>query len=184
MTEIAREIGLNRLTIVNYFDILDDLLLSKRISVFSRKAKRKMITHEKFYFFDTGVYRTIRPSGILDTKAEAEGVALETLFLQTVRALNDYYNLEYSINFWRTSEGHEVDFILYGPHGFHAFEIKRTKVITPAMLKGLKQFSSDYPESTLHLLFLGKNIEYYDKITATPFEEMLKNLKDVLFQTK
>jgi len=180
VSEIAREVGHNRTTIVNYFNILDDLLLSRRIPVFTHKAKRKLITHEKFYFFDVGIFNTIRPSGPLDAREIKEGVALESLFLQAICAINDYFNLGYSIYFWRTSYGDEIDFILYGQRGFHAFEIKRTDKIHRSYLKSLIKFGTDYPEATLHYIYLGNHKEYHERIIATPFVQALKTLKIIL----
>ncbi|MBA3954586.1 ATP-binding protein [Candidatus Dependentiae bacterium] len=175
-SEIARELSLNRLLVANYFDILEDLLLSIRISSFSLRAKRKTVAHQKFYFFDAGVYRAIRPRGLLDSPEEAEGVALETLFLQSLLALNDYYNLGYKIHFWRTLAGDEVDFIIYGPKGFHAFEIKRSSSINTKALKGLTYFGEEYPEATLYLIYLGKHKEYHGNIQVLPFEQTLREL--------
>ncbi len=176
VSEIARELGLNRLTVNNYFDILDDLLLSTRMPVFDQRAKRKVIAHQKFFFFDVGVYQTLRPRGPLDVKEESEGAALETLFLQSLSALNDYYGLDYKLYFWRTLAGDEVDFIIYGPKGLHAFEIKRSSQVASKSLKGLKNFGNDYPEARLYLLFLGTQKEYHGAIQAIPFEEALKGL--------
>jgi predicted AAA+ superfamily ATPase len=180
MSEIARELGVNRFTVTNYFDILDDLLLGIRISAFAQRAKRKIIAHQKFYFFDAGVYKVLRPMGPLDNKEEAEGAGLETLFLQSLSAVNDYYNLEYKIHFWRTQAGDEVDFVLYGPRGFHAFEIKRSAHITGKSLKGLKNFGEDYPEASLYMLFLGNHKEYHGSIHAIPFEEALRELPQLI----
>ena len=180
MSEIGRELGLNRTTITNYFDILDDLLLAIRISAFSQRAKRKIIAHQKFYFFDTGVFNTIRPVGPLDSREELDGAALETLFLQSLLAVNDYYGLNYKIYFWRTLAGDEVDFIIYGPRGFHAFEIKRAAHIKNKELKGLKNFGQDYPEAQLYILFLGNQKEYYGPVTAIPFEQALLELPDLI----
>lgn len=176
ISEIARELAINRATVSNYFDILEDLLLSVRIDSFSQRAKRKVIAHQKFYFFDAGVYKTLRPMGPLDTPEEADGAGLETLFLQSLRAINDYYELGYKIHFWRTLAGDEVDFILYGPHGLHAFEIKRSSQINSKSFKGLKTFSEEYPEATLSIIFLGKHKEYHGNITAIPFEQALQEL--------
>jgi uncharacterized protein len=176
VSEISRELGINRITVATYFDILEDLLLAIRISVFSQRAKRKMIAHDRFYFFDTGVYRIVRPMGPLDSPAEIDGAALETLFLQSLSAINDYKELGYTIHFWRTLTGLEVDFVIYGPRGLHAFEIKRTNKISNKMLKGLREFGQDYPEAKLHFLFFGSRKEYHDEITAIPFEEALKEL--------
>src|SRR4030095_2314718 len=180
LSEIARELGLNRLMVANYFDILEDVLLSTRITAFAQRAKRKVIAHHKFYFFDVGVYRTLRPMGPLDSQEEAEGAGLETLFLQSLSAVNDYYDLGYKIHFWRTQSGEEIDFIIYGPRGFHAFEIKRSAAITSKSLKGLKTFGHDYPEAHLHILFFGKTKEYYGTVTAMPFEQALRELLQLI----
>ncbi len=180
MTDIGRELGLSRFTVANYFSILEDLLLSVRIGPFTHRAKRKMIAHEKFYYFDTGVYRILRPVFPLDKQEEVDGAALETLFLQSVRALNDYLGLGYTIYFWRTANGQEIDFILYGPNGLHAFEIKRTVNVTPKMFRALKSFSEDYPEAKLYMLHFGTHKEYYGPITAIPFEQALLELPELL----
>lgn len=179
-SEIARKLSMNRLSVANYFDILEDLLLATRISSFTQRAKRKIVAHQKFYFFDTGVYRILRPMGPLDSQQELDGAALETLFLQSLQAINDYFELGYKIHFWRTSSGTEVDFILYGPRGLHAFEIKRSAQVTNKSLHGLREFSEDYPEAKLYLIFLGKYKEYHGAITAIPFEDALKELLQIL----
>ena len=121
---------------------MEDLLLAYRISPFKKRAKRRLIAHPKFYFFDVGIYRALRPMGPLDGPEEAEGAGLETLFLQNAKAINDYYNLGYTVYYWRTSNQLEVDFILYGPRGLLAFEIKRGKTITSKSLNGLKAFKN------------------------------------------
>lgn len=180
VSEIARELGLNRLLVSGYFDILDDLLIASRIEPFSHRAKRKIISHQKFYFFDSGVFRFLRPMGFLDSQEELEGSVLETLFYQSVKAINDYYNLDYKIYFWRTALGQEVDFVLYGPRGLHAFEIKRSSQVTNKSFKGLKAFQEDYPESKLYVLNLGTNKEFHGDINVIPFEAALKELHLIL----
>ena len=160
--------------------ILEDLLLAKRISVFTQRAKRKMVAHQKFYFFDVGVFRILRPSGPLDTQEEIDGAALETLFFQSLCAINDYFDLGYKIHFWRTSIGVEVDFVLYGPKGLHAFEIKRSSKVTNKTFKGLRAFGKDYPEAKLHVIYLGKLKEYHEDITVIPLEDALQELPDLL----
>ncbi len=143
MSSIARETNINQKNISNYFDILDDLLLGYRLSVFNKRAKRQTVQHPKFYFFDVGIYQTLRPKGFIDAQAEIDGAALETLFLQSLRAINDYYELEYQLYYWRTSAGLEVDFIIHGPNGFYAFEIKRSQTVSRHDTKGLKAFQQD-----------------------------------------
>lgn len=57
----------------------EDLLLASRIPVYQRRAKRAVTAHPKFYYFDTGVFRSFRPRGPLDRPEEINGAALEGL---------------------------------------------------------------------------------------------------------
>ena len=100
ISEVARECAVERKSVEQYFGILEDLLLGTMLPVFSKKAKRRLIRHPKFYFFDAGVYRTIRPKGPLDRPEEIDGQALETLFFQELSALNDYSRLDGEIFYW------------------------------------------------------------------------------------
>ena len=180
MARIARDVGLQQKVIVSYFEILDDLLLAYRLPVFCKRAKRKVINHPKFYFFDAGVYSTLRPKGLIDSGNELEGIALETLFLQELRAINEYYQLDYQLFYWRTQTGIEVDFVLYGPKGFYAFEIKRSNHVSKSDAKNLQHFAEEYPEAKLYLLYGGNQKYYYGNIIAQSITETLKNLPDIL----
>ena len=174
MAGVARDSMISVKTIHDYFTILEDLLLAVRLPVFSKRAKRRLVSHPKFLFFDSGIFNAIRPKGPLDHPELAPGASVETLFYQQVRALNDYHNLEYSIFYWRTQSQVEVDFILYGPRGIHAFELKHADRIRSEDLSGLKLFCTDYPTARCHLLYLGKE-EYQDgQISVMNLENMLK----------
>lgn len=180
MSEIARETGVNLKVVNSYFEILEDLLQSFLLPVFTKRAKRRMVSHPKFYYFDVGVYRSLRPLGPLDSPQEVGGVALESLFLQELRAINDYLQYDYQFYFWRTSSGVEVDIIAYGPKGLLAFEIKSKAYIDSNDLKGLKIFKEDYPEAKLFLISGGTLREYHNGIQVIPIETALKELNKIL----
>lgn len=180
LSEIARETFVNRKVIESYFQILEDLLIAYRIYPFKKKAKRKVSSHPKFFYFDVGVFRTLRPKGILDLREEIEGPGLETLFLQEIMAINDYFELNYSINYWRSYDKKEVDFILYGEKGFFAFEIKRSKNFSRKDFINLEEFSKDYPEAKLFFLYGGTKERFYKNIFIIPYKKAIKNIKKVL----
>ena len=177
---VARECAVERKVVENYFSILEDLLIGCRLPVFTKKAKRRMVSHHKFYFFDVGVYRTIRPSGPLDMPEEMEGLAFETLVFQELRAINDYLRLGYELYYWHTSNQVEVDFVLYGNKGLKAFEVKRTSRLQENMLRGLKAFLKDYPSAKAYLIYGGTRRLYEGKITILPVQEALLTLPDIL----
>jgi len=180
-SEIAREVGIERQVIQNYFSILNDLLLSHTLPAFTKRAKRRLVTSEKFYYFDVGVYQNLRPKGLLDVGSEILGSGLETLFYQSCLALIDYYRSDSQLYYWRTVSGVEVDFIIYGQKSMLAFEIKHSTQITPKMLRGLRSFKEDYPMAKLYILYMGdKKLFLNDNIVALPFVEALKELPHLL----
>ncbi len=179
-SSVARECGIERKVVENYFSILEDLLIGYKVPVFTKKAKRRMTAHQKFYFFDVGIYRTLRPSGPLDSPEEIEGISIETLVFQELKAVNDCLKLGYDLYYWHTANRMEVDFVLYGARGLKAFEVKRTSRISESMLRGLRIFQKDYPSAKLFFLYGGKRRFYEGNITILPIEDALLKLSDIL----
>ena len=163
-----------------YFYILEDLLLSHRIPVFTKRAKRRMAAHPKFFLFDTGVYRAIRPKGPLDRSEEIDGSALETLFFQELRANNDLFKFGYTIYYWRTDTGHEVDFVLYGEKGLIGIEIKRASKIRNKEFNGLKAFKKDYPMANLYMFYGGNKELSINNIKLIPINKAILLLPEIL----
>lgn len=176
-SQIARECQVERKTVVSYLEILEDLLLSFRLPVFTRRAKRETIAHPKLYFFDAGVFRSLRPKGPLDRPEEIEGAALEGLIAQHLRAWIAYRQKDEQLFFWQTRGGVEVDFVLYGENLFQAIEVKNTARVRPQDLRGLRSFGEDYPEAGLTLLYRGKDRVLRDGVLCLPVQDFLKQLK-------
>ena len=174
---VARESGVKRSTIDSYFDILEEMLIATRLPVFSRRAKRQLIGHDKFYFFDTGVFRSLRPKGPLDNPNEIDGVCLEGLVYQHLRAWNDYYDETNSLYFWRTKNGVEVDFIVYGERTFLAVEVKNSVHAERRDAMSLEAFVSDYPEAKALLLYRGSHtLQLTRNVVCMNVESFLRSL--------
>jgi predicted AAA+ superfamily ATPase len=176
VSNIARECSISRKIVEAYLSILEDLLLSFTLPVFTKRAKRETANHPKFYLFDTGVFRFLRAQGPMDTTHELLGPALEGLVAQHLRAWIDYSPGQYSLHYWRTRAGNEVDFIVYGTDVFWAIEVKCNEHIRPQELNGLKAFYTDYPECTPILLYRGKETLKKDNILCIPVHVFLLQL--------
>jgi predicted AAA+ superfamily ATPase len=180
MAAVSREAALDRKVVENYFGVLEDLLIGCRLPVFTKRAKRRLVAHPKFYLFDAGVYRSIRPAGPLDTPEEIEGACLETLCFQELRAVNDLLGLGYEMFYWRTSDGTEVDFVLYGESGMFAFEVKRSRRYGRRDMSGLRAFKRDYPMARCYLLYGGSQQRVEDGISVMPIQDALVQLPAIL----
>lgn len=177
ISNVARECQVERKVVENYITILEDILLATRLKVFSRHAQRALVTHPKFYLFDTGVYRALRPKGPLDNPHEIDCAALEGLVFQHLKAWNEYQNSPFEIFFWRSRGGVEVDFILYGEEGIWAFEVKNAEKIRNSDMRSLHEFKSDFPESQLTYLYRGKDRLLRGNILCLPCNDFLYNLE-------
>jgi predicted AAA+ superfamily ATPase len=176
ISNVARECEVERKVVENYISILEDILLATRLKIFSKRAQRALISHPKFYLFDTGVFRTLRPKGPLDSPHEVDGAALEGLVYQQLKAWNAYQNYPFEIFFWRSRGGVEVDFILYGEEGIYALEVKNSDKIRPQDLRSLREFQVDYPTSRLIYLYRGSDRLQKGNILCLPCKDFLQEL--------
>jgi predicted AAA+ superfamily ATPase len=180
MAAVARECAVERKVVEGYFGILEDLMLARRIPAFTRRSRRRVQVHPKFYFFDAGVFRALRPKGPLDSLEEADGPAFETVLLQNMAAVNDALGLGYAIHHWRAMDGHEVDFVLYGKRGLLAIEVKRRAQADRTDGRGLKAFLKDYPIAKAYLVYGGAHRLYFDGFQAWPMADFLMKLPEIL----
>jgi predicted AAA+ superfamily ATPase len=176
LANVARDCQISRATVEAHLGILEDLLLGWRLPVFTRRAKRALAAHPKFYFFDTGIYRANRPKGPLDSDAEIAGAALEGLVAQHLRAWCAYSPDGPAMHYWQTRSGVEVDFVLYGSGGLHAIEVKNTAEVRPQDLRGLQAFGEDYPEASRLLLYRGRDRFERSGVLCLPVGEFLGDL--------
>ncbi len=179
-TGVARECEVERRTVTRYLEVLEDLLLSFRVPVFTRRARRRTSNHPKLYLFDTGVYRALRPRGPLDRDEEIDGAAFEGLVAQHLRAWIAYSGNDCKLYFWRTRKGVEVDFVVYGKGGFWAIEVKNTTRVRSRDLRALRTFREDYPESETLLVYRGTEQLRIGGIWCLPGEKFLRELRPEL----
>jgi predicted AAA+ superfamily ATPase len=177
LSAVARECQVGRKTVEGYLGILEDLLLAFRVPVFARRARRELVAHDKLYLFDAGVYRSLRPRGLLDRPEEIGGAALEGLVAQHLRGWIAYRRRDESLHYWRTRAGLEVDFVVYGPDTFVAIEVKHARNVHTKDLRALRAFREDYPEATPILLHQGAEMTRIDGIDCVPCESFLRQLQ-------
>lgn len=187
VSEVARECETSRSTVAGYLELLEDLLLAFRLPVFTRRAKRRLVSHPRFFYFDCGVFRSLRPAGPLDRPAEMDGAALEGLVAQHLRGWLACSGSDATLHYWRTRGGAEVDFVLYGTPGLWAFDAMNSARVRPADLRGLAAFGDEYPEARRILLYRGEHRLLRKGVLCLPVGDFLpglspeRGLEDVCF---
>lgn len=134
------------ITVKEYFQILEDTLIGTQIKPFRQTEKRKAMASCKFYFFDIGVVNgLIRRKTLTEGTAEF-GAAFEQLIFQELRAYISYYRKDFKLEYWRTTDKTEVDFVIYeNLKNIVAIEVKSSKRIKAGDSSGLIKLEEELP---------------------------------------
>jgi len=174
-TNVARECGVDAKTVKEYYQILIDTLLGCRVEPFSRRQGRDVITKSsKFYLFDVGVAGAITRRNIAEARGEAFGKAFEHFILMELTAHASYSGLGYEINFWRTRQGVEVDFILGG--GQVAVEVKGASRIENRDCRSLHAFAAEHKPGKTILVCGEREERVVGAAHIVPWQSFLKQL--------
>jgi predicted AAA+ superfamily ATPase len=138
--------------------------------------RQEFLVEIKFYYFDVGVFRSLRPLGPLDQPEMIGGAALEGLACQHLRAWINYSGDKHTLSYRRTRAGNEVDFVLYGKDGIQPIEVKNSKRIHPEDYSGLMAFREEYPMATRILLHQGSERFDHEGIHCIPCRKFLDDL--------
>lgn len=74
---------------------------------------------------------------------EIDGVALEGLVAQHLRAWIEYGEGGARLYYWRTRSGVEVDFVVYGDSVFQAVEVRNSAQVRPTDVRALRAVQDD-----------------------------------------
>ena len=142
---IARDCGVSSHTIKGYFGILEDTLLGRWLSAYTKRPKRRVIAAPKFYFADVGIVNHLARRGTaLARGSELYGKAFENWVFHELASYNAYHEAFAHLSYWRLPSGFEVDFVLNDVE--IAIEAKATAKVTADNLRGLRTLVLDHPK--------------------------------------
>jgi len=172
---IARECGVDSKTVKEYYQILIDTLLAIRVEPYKKRQSRQVITKaSKYYMFDVGVAGFLTKRHIAEQKGGEFGKAFEHFLLMEIVAYRSYAGKDFSINFWRTKSGVEVDFVL--GKGEIAIEIKGSGRVDKRDIYGLNVFTEAFSPQKSILICNEKEKRIHGKIAIIPWEIFLHEL--------
>lgn len=172
---IARECGVDSKTVKEYYQILIDTLLAIRVEPFKKRQSRQVITKaSKYYMFDVGVAGYLTKRHLTEERGAEFGKAFEHFLLMEIVAYRSYTSKDFTINFWKTKSGLEVDFVL--GMGEIAIEIKGTARIDKKDMNGLEAFTQACSSKRSIVVCNEKEKRLHGKIEILPWEIFLHEL--------
>jgi len=148
ISELSRNLGINRETVENYLDLLEKSFVIFRLSAYSRNLRKEIRKQDKFYFFDLGIRNAIIDNFKYLNHRNDIGSLWENFIIAERKKVLDYNGIHSSTYFWRTYTGAELDYIEEKDNCLKAFEIKynKTKVACP------KTWLENHPDSEFRII--------------------------------
>ena len=160
-------------TVRDYFSILEHTLLGFMVEPWVQSQKRKAIATAKFYLFDTGVTHVLSGTEHLDRNSNLYGKSFEQWIAMELRAYLSYRRVPTDLNFWRSVQGQEVDFVIGNKC---AIEVKAAKKIDAKDLRGLQALAEE--KSHTHYICVSQDsIERKEgPVWCMPWQNFMKRL--------
>jgi len=176
-SELSNTIGINILTLKNYIWYLEKTFILKRVSPFYKNIRKEITKSPIFYFYDLGMRNFVlnvfgKPYSIPDKGFLFQNFIFNILYKRLKET-------SATINFWRTQDKAEVDFVLNYGNKYIPIEVKYSLSKKPVVPRSLLSFIKKYgPERAFIINLEKKDILKIDntEIIFMPFYDLYSNL--------
>ncbi len=116
-SNIAKTIGVDTTTVQNYFQILEDTFIGVLLQPFHESIRERQRKNPKFYYFDTGITRTLqnRLTLPLEEQSFEFGDLFEQFIILELIRLNSYFKKSWKFSYLRTKNDVEIDVVIERP---------------------------------------------------------------------
>jgi len=152
-SNIARECSISIKTVQQYYQILEDTFLAYKLPAWKRSGRKRLVTHPRYYLFDTGITNVLCHTLGDQLNAMVRGCRFEQFVITQMLATIHYRKRGIQLYYWRTNHGAEVDVLLSrGQKILAAVEIKSSRVIARESMEGFRSFLNDHPGVPAYVL--------------------------------
>ncbi len=148
--EISATLGLNFRTVENYLFALESTFVINLTRPYFTNARKELTKMPKIYFVDTGM-RNLSVKYFADFLDNRDkGKLLENSVFSSILKL-----WEGAINYWRTKDKNEVDFVIRDYYGaIVPLEVKEKEFMKPEVTSGLRAFIERYKPKKAYIVNL------------------------------
>lgn len=160
--ELGSNLGLNKITIERYLDLLTKVFIIYPLTGYSNNLRKEVRKSKKWYFFDNGLRNALINNFSPLNQRNDIGQLWEQYVLSERIKNNAYQGYHPQYFFWRTYDGQEIDLIESRNGKLKAFECKWKT----GQVKKPVAFAKSYPDATFTVV----NQETYLDTIAGKYE--------------
>lgn len=162
-TEISQTLNIDRETLSMYLWYLEKTFIINRINPYFSNIRKELTKMPVYYFNDIGL-RNYTYNQFATAPDDKDGFLFQNFMYNLLKESTLFKDSK--INFWRTKDGAEVDFIASAGTEIVPIEIKNSMLKTIELNQSIHSFISSYKPKKLYIV--NKNLE--DKSTVNGCE--------------
>lgn len=144
--ELGQALGIDRRTVVNYIDLLEQCFILFRFGAFSRNLRKEVAKSVKIYFYDLGVRNSLIQNFAPLALRNDIGALWENFCIVERMKYLRYHQQFVNQYFWRTYDQKEIDYLEEADGRLRGYEFKWNSA---AKVKEPVDFLQAYPGSTV-----------------------------------
>lgn len=172
-TKLANDCQVPPSTVTEYVGLLEDTLVGFLLPAWTESKKRKAIKTGKFYFFDPGITHMLAGTETLDRNSNLYGKSYEQFICMELRAYLSHRRNKLPLMYWKSKNGHEVDFLLGTKT---AIEVKASRRVNKRDFKGLRYLDEERVFKNFILVSQDPVSTKTGKFQALHWEKFLRDL--------
>lgn len=143
-SRVARDLGLQRVTVLEYVSVLERLFLVRRLLPWHRNPGKRLIKSPKTHLIDSGLAATLAQLSAGDwlTKRQRMGHLLESFVVQQFVAQAGWTDPDLRFWHYRDKDGCEVDLVITLGSRTWGVEVKATSTPGQSAGKGLRRLAA------------------------------------------
>ncbi len=125
--ELSQLIGINKITVQKYIEVLEKGYIIFKLTSFSRNIRNEIKRNRKIYFYDNGIRNMILGNFTNLDLRQDKGALWENFLISERKKQNIYKETFARMYFWRTRQQQEVDLVEVNNGTITGFEFKWQK---------------------------------------------------------
>ena len=157
VSELSSTLGIAAATVKNYLWYFEKTFIIKKVSPYFANIRKEITKSPLYYFSDLGMKNFATGDFGHVSRTRIGHLFKNFIFNMLQEKLQDSSS---HINFWRTKDGAEVDFIIRSGSKIIPVEVKYRQIKKPETTRSLQSFISAYQPDTALVV----NLNYKDEI--------------------
>lgn len=147
--ELSLKLGINKLTVEHYLDLLQKVFVLFRLPSYSTNQRKEIAKGSKWYFYDNGIRNALIQDFRPVTLRNDMGMLWENYIISERLKRNAYKGEDRLLYFWRNYDQQEVDLVEYFSGKLSGVEIKFGE---SQRIKKPNSFHKAYPDSDFSII--------------------------------